>query len=165
MMMMNKEDGRELLEVMVCSWHRLGDSLMVYIALKPIRLYTLHSDCFWMPYLGSSFNSTISCRACLNVCRLAPQPEGLVHSLDLFYNPGISAFERDPRGSAAGGSLDYALETPGLPLERQHGSSPTVLSFGDMWLVSLLQGRKWGHFWGIRAASALGPQPHLRVCG
>lgn len=78
MMMMNKEDGRELLEVMACSRHRLGDSLMVYIALKPIRLYTLHSDGFWMPYLGSSFNSTISRRACLNVCRLAPQPEGLL---------------------------------------------------------------------------------------
>lgn len=94
-----------------------------------------------------------------------PTARGPAHSLDLFCNPGISAFERDPRGSAAGGSLDYALETPGLPLEPQHGSSPTVLSFGDMWLVSLLQGRKWGRFWGIRAASALGPQPHLRVCG
>lgn len=93
---------------------------------------------------------------CMSPC---PAARGPAHSLDLFCNPGISAFERDPRGSAAGGSLDYALETPGLPLERQHGSSPTVLSFGDMWLVSLLQGRKWGRFWGIRAASALGPQP------
>lgn len=79
MMMMNKEDGRKLLEVMACSWHRLGDSLMVYTCAQTHQVvHITYGRLLDAIPQGSSFNSTISCRACLNVCRLAPQPEGLL---------------------------------------------------------------------------------------
>lgn len=74
-------------------------------------------------------------------------------SLDLFCNQGLCIFEKDPRGSVVGGSLDYTLETTGLHLGLQSGSRRTAHCPGRIAGILAARQETGPTFWGMDTAS------------
>lgn len=83
-------------------------------------------------------------------------------SLHLFYNRGLSIFNKYLGYTGAGGSLVHTLKMTGLYLEPTSGSSPTVLRSGDTELELCTTAENWAKFLGHSHTFVPGPSGWLR---